>query len=145
LASIKGAHDALGNCWRRAEEGVGDGLGGQAAHLAQRQGGPRIGRQGGVAAGKDQPQPIIGHGGLVIQCWPICAGQGALMFIAEGGLVFALFAQSIYGFEATRGHQPGAWIVGHAIARPLLGGGAKGIVQSVLGAVKIAQQTNERR
>ncbi len=44
---------------RSGEEGAGDLLGGEAADLAQRQRHLGVRRQGRMAAGEDQPQPVV--------------------------------------------------------------------------------------
>src|SRR5439155_102731 len=54
-----GAHDALGHCGRTGEKGAGDLLGREAADLAQGQRDLRVRRQSRMAAGEDQPQPIV--------------------------------------------------------------------------------------
>ena len=54
-----GAHDALGQRGGGGEEGARDLLGGEAADLAQRQRHLRVRGQRGMAAGEDQPQPVV--------------------------------------------------------------------------------------
>jgi hypothetical protein len=54
-----GAHDALRQRGRGHQAGGGDGLGAQAADLAQRERDARFVRQAGVAAGEHQAQAVV--------------------------------------------------------------------------------------
>src|SRR5690606_38152448 len=53
--------------------------------------------------------------------------------------------QGVDRLETAGRHQPGAWIGGHALARPLLEGGAKGVVQRLFGEIEVAEQAYQGR
>ena len=60
-----GPHQALRHGRLGDEEGAGDLCRGQAGEGAQRERDPRLERQRRVAAGEDQPQPVVRHSAVV--------------------------------------------------------------------------------
>ena len=111
------------------QEGVRDVLGGQPAHLAQRQRHLRVGRQGRMAADEDQPELVV-LDGLVVQH----LGFGGFGFkphrqLLQRGVEARLPADAVDRLEAAGRHQPGERIGRHAVLRPLRGGRHEGVVQ----------------
>jgi hypothetical protein len=64
-----GTHDSLAHGRLGDQEGAGDLAGGQASERAQRERHTRLHLQRRVAAGEDQPQPIVDHRALVVHRW----------------------------------------------------------------------------
>ena len=139
---VLGAHDALRHGRRGHQIGAGDFLGGEVAHFPQGQRHPGVGGQRRVAAGEDQPQAVI------FQLF-FLAGRRHVLFQAPGDLLLGGVeagpsAQGVDGLEAAGGDQPGPGLFGNAVPWPLLHGGDEGVLQSLLGQIEIAQQTDER-
>ena len=131
-------HDALGDGAGRGEEGAGDFLGSQVTDFAQGQCHLSLDRQGRVAAGEDQAQAVV----LQMLAIPDLA-LGERFGAVLQGLEARLTAQLIDSFEAPSGDQPSAWIGRHALNRPLLQSGTKGLMQGLFGQVEIAEQANQ--
>ncbi len=136
-----GADDALRQRGRRDEERVGDLLGREAAHLAQRKGNLCFRRQGRVAAGEDQPQPVV----LDALSFP---RRGAI----DGGdrlgdivqrLETRSSANTVDRLETSGRYEPRMGIGGHTIPRPLLHRRPEGIMQRLLGEVEVAEQADQ--
>jgi hypothetical protein len=129
---------------RRHQIGLRDLFRPQAAHLAQRQRHLRVGRQRRMAAGEDQPQPII------LDTLFVGPGVGRNGDLLCGTRFVELIeprlpAQAVNRLEAARRHQPRPRIPRHSLARPLLECGSERVVQRFLGGVEVAEQTDERR
>ena len=120
-----GAHDALGQRGRRGQEGARDLLGRETADLPQRQRDARFRRQGGVAAGEDQPQPVV-LDALVV---PFFLVLGVVVDLLgerrQRGVEPGAPPDAVDGLEPAGRDQPGARDWRHAIARPLSQRGAK--------------------
>ncbi len=139
------ADDALRQRRGRREEGPCDFLGGEAAHFAQRERNLCVRSQRGMAAGEDQPEPVV------LDALPV----GPRVRILDGQVGLAAFliervesrppAHRVDGLEPARRHEPGARVARHAVAGPLLERGAKGVVHGLLGGIEIAEQANQRR
>ena len=52
-------------------------------------------------------------------------------------------ADCVGRLEAAGRHEPGGWIGGHAVARPLLERRLESIVQRFLGEIEVTKQTNK--
>ena len=65
LDLVLGAHDALCHGRRAGEERTRDLLGGQSADLPEGERQLRVRRQGRMAAGEDEPQPVVVDDGIV--------------------------------------------------------------------------------
>jgi hypothetical protein len=96
-----------------------------------------------MTTGDDQPKPVIlddfvvkrgrvaGLGfELVCDCRLRCLESGAP-------------SNGIDNFEPAGRNKPGAWISRNTLHRPLLECCAKGVVQSVLGKLEVAEQTDQ--
>ncbi len=145
LADLRlGANDALGEGADAGKEGAGDFLGGQAAYLAKGERGLRIRRQGGVAAGEDEPQPVIGD--ALVFDHRLLGGFALEMNgeIVPRGVEAGAAAEPVDRLEAAGRHQPCPRIFRHAIARPLRRGGGKGVMQRLFGTVEVTEETDQR-
>ena len=113
------AHGRLGG-----QEGPGDRVGGQAGDHLERQRDPGLHRQGGVAAGEDQPQPVVGRRAPVSRCGP--AGR-ARRQATSASLARSVAARRIRSIARRRGRrgQPGGRVVGYAVVGPALAGRAR--------------------
>ena len=138
-----GAHDALGQCRRSSQEGARDLLGGETADLAQGQRDARLRRQGGVAAGEDQAQPVVRDALFV----PLFLVLGVVVDLGserrQRGVEPGAPANAVDGLEPAGRHQPGPGVGRYAILCPLFQRGGECIVQRVLGEVEVAEQANE--
>ena len=133
------AHDALRERGRRGEKGVRDLLGLQAAHLAQRQRDLRVGREGGVAAGEDEPQAVV----LDFLLDGLLGGERFGVLLLERVEARAA-ANRVDRLEAPGGYQPRARVLRKSFPWPLLERRAKRLVQRFLGKVEIAEQAHQR-
>ena len=120
-----------------------DLFGREAADLAQRQRHLRIRRQRRMAAGENQPQPVVLDVLAVELCGIIGEGVDLLGDIVERVEPGAP-ADAVDGLEAAGRNQPRPRIGGHAIARPLLERGAESVVQRLFGEVEVAEQADQR-
>ncbi len=137
-----GAHDALGERCRRNQKCPGNLFRCQAADFAKSERNLSFRRQSGMAAGENQ---------LFI----------SNLFIPAGSVVDARFhmgnkislcsiearasAHCVYGFEACRRNQPGAWLVRNASKRPGLQSGSERLVHRLFGEVQVSEKAHERR
>ena len=101
------------------------------------------GRKRRMAAGEDEPQPIV-LDGLAVP-WSGLVDDGIHLL---GDILHRVepraSAYAIDGLEATGRYQPRARIRRHAVARPLLERRAEGVVQRLLGEVEVAEQPDQR-
>jgi len=106
----------------------------------QGEGDPGLGRQGRVAAGEDQPQPVVGDGVhlVVLPAGRLQQGQGSPALGQP-----ALAAEPVDGLVAGGGDDPGPGPVGDARARPTLDGDQEGLLDRLLGQVEVAEDTDE--
>jgi hypothetical protein len=128
-----GAGDALTDGGLRNEERSGDLGGGQPAHHPQRERDLPRAREGGVTAGEDQPQPVVG----------LRLGrprhQGELVAVA------ALATQQVEAAATGHGVQPGIRPVRDAVDRPVRQRGLDGVGDQVFGGGEVTDQVHEGR
>ncbi len=129
---------------RRGQERARDFLGGQAADFTQRQGHLGVGLQRRVAAGEDQPEPVVLERLLAD---PFDRG-GRLAFQPGGQrrerrVEARPPPQRVDGPEPSGRHQPRPRAGRHAVARPLFDGRREGVVERLLGAVEVAKQADQ--
>ncbi len=122
----------------RQERG-GDLPGGQSRDVPQRECHPDLRRQGGVAAGEDQPEPVVFHGDhLGVSAVGLGWDGTGLRGQASPGDVL-LRPQLIDGL-APRGHrQPGARLRRYAVVRPGPRGRGERLGHGVLGGLQVAE------
>ena len=140
--ALLGADDALGDGRRGREEGAGDLLGREAADLAEGHRDLRVLGQGGMAAGEDQAQGVVGD--------RLHFSLGFGHFILDlprdlGGCLVEpdAAAHPVDGPEAAGRDQPGARVPRYALLGPLHGGRGERVVQSLLGQLETAEQPDE--
>ena len=140
---VSGAHQPLRHGRLGIEEGVGHFLCLQPADGAQRQRHRRLSVDGGVAAGEDQFQPLVGDrlrlgpvGGMGIEIDQMGDLGG---FGAETGGA----PQPVDGLAAGGLHHPGRRRARQAVARPVMQGRFQRILQTVLGKLEIPDGADE--
>src|SRR4029453_7403759 len=96
-----------------------------------------------MATGEDQAEPVVldvlelsgdGADGFRRQA----LGELRLRSVESGAA-----AHGVDSLEAPGGNEPGSWIGGRAVARPLLDRGREGVMQRLLGEVKAPEQADE--
>lgn len=93
-----------------------------------------------MAAGEDQPQPVVLHRLRVIQRWVF----GPCVVAVEVQRLEARAAsQRIDDLEAPRGDQPRAGIVRQPLLRPLFQCGPKRLLQGFFSEVEVAEQSDQ--
>ena len=142
------SHDPLRERRRGGEERLPDFLGLEPADLAQGQRDACVGIQRGMAAGEDEPQSIVGD---LVVFFKMCLAIGTderidlRRQLVDHCVEARRAAQAIDRFEASGRDEPRARVVGNAVARPRLERGRKRIMQRLLCAIEVAEQTDERR
>ena len=97
-----------------------------------------------MAAGEDQPQPVVLDAVLVRLERVARVSIELLRDLRERRIESGTAAQGVDRLEPTGRNQPGAGIRGHAIPGPALDRGGERVVQSLLGEVEIAEQADQR-
>ena len=98
-----------------------------------------------MAAGEDQPQPIVfdavvdGSEGVGGAC------GDPLGELRQRRVEARAPAHGVDRLEAAGRDEPRARVVGQPLARPLLDGRGKGVVHRLFGAIEIAEQADQRR
>src|SRR6266566_3206653 len=113
-----GANDALRQGWRGNQESARDLLGLQAASFSQREGDACVGREGRVAASKDEPEPVVLQATVAEVRSERRAGLQLFGGCGERRIESRASPEPIYCLEAAGGDKPGARILRHAVARP---------------------------
>jgi hypothetical protein len=135
-----GAHQALLHGSFIRQEGSRHLGRGETAERAQRESHARLRRECRMAAGEEQPQPVVRQrrldGGFG---W---TGHQSLE-LAELLLVAALAAKTVDRAVARRAHDPGAGVVREAVARPALERRHKRLLDRVLGEVEVAEDADQ--
>jgi hypothetical protein len=124
-AADPGRHGGLGD-----QERAGDLGRGQAADRAQRERGRRRRGQRRMAAQEEQHERVVGAGDVLGRR----LGRDRALPLAAGVVAAHLVDQPPGG----DGHQPAARAVGHALGRPLHGGGEHGLLDGVLASLELA-------
>jgi hypothetical protein len=138
-----GPDDSLGDGRFVGEERPGYLFGGQAAESAQRESDPCLEREGGMAAGEDEPQPVIADGlGVEVEV-VFCEGGHRAGDLRQFPGAGCLTAQAVQGFSASRGNEPRRGAGWDAFG-PCRCRGYPGFLERVLGEVEIAQHADER-
>jgi hypothetical protein len=100
-----------------------------------------------VAAGEDQPQPVVGHRRLRFGVELLGAGRQRLealehLLLHTQGL---LAAEAIDRLVARHPGYPGAGVVRDAVARPALERDDEGFLDRLLGGVEVTQDADQAR
>ena len=137
-----GADDPLGHRRLGHEEGARDLRRREAAEQAQGQRDLRLARQRRVAAGEDEPQPVVAHGSLLSRARPAAREQQRLgLPCVPGGLP----AQPVDGPATCGGDDPAGRAGRHTVSGPPLDGDGEGVLHGVLGEVDVAEGADEHR
>ena len=137
---LLGPGDPLGHGRLRHQERLGDLGDGEAAEQPQGERHPRLRGEGRVAAGEDQPQPVVlEQAGRLVRC-VVGDHQGRLVL----GVAVGLAADLVDGAVAGRRGQPAAGVGRDAVDGPLLDRGEERLGGRVLGDVDAAEATDER-
>ena len=134
---VLGPDQALGHGLLGDHERPGDLRGGQPGQRAQRQGDPRLQRQRRVAAGEDQPEPVVGDAAVVVVKVGI-AGNGQGSRLPQPGRLGGAAAEPVQRAVARHRGQPGAGTARDAVARPGLQCLREGVLRALLGQVPVA-------
>jgi hypothetical protein len=139
-----GADDPLGHGRLGHQQRPGDLGRGQPGQRPQRERDPRLERQRRVAAGEDEPEPVIADAAAItvgrrqVPARQFSSGRLQQRRLAQlGGLVRAA-AQHVDRAVAGGGGQPGAGAGGHAVALPRLQGAGERVLRALLGQVPVA-------
>ena len=141
-----GADDPLRDGRRNSKKRPRDFLGGEAAHLAERERDLRIGRKGRMAAGEDEAQPIV-LDAVVFEVFELrSAARPRLELLGEPRerrLEPGTAADGVDRLEPAGRNEPRPRVVRHAVLRPAFHRGRERVVKRLLGEVEIAEQANQ--
>ena len=115
----------------------------QAAQGPQRQRDPRLRRERRMAAGEDQPQPIV-RDGAVVDLVLLARGHERLE-LAHLVLERPGAPDPVDGLVPRRGRDPGARVARQPTLRPDLERDQERILDGFLGEVEVAEDADERR
>ncbi len=122
------------------EERAGDLGDGEPADQPQRQGNSCFRGERGVAAGEDQPQPVVLHrpggDGRAVVAQPVCR---LLLHVAAG-----LASQPVDGSARGGGGEPAAGVGRYAVPGPPLDRRDPGVGRRLLGEVEVTEAACER-
>jgi hypothetical protein len=118
----------------------------QPRHQPQRQRHLRLDRQRRVAAGEDQPQPLVGDGvvvrALVVSVHLVLRPPGQLLRVP---FQHPVAPQPVDRPVPRHRHDPRPWVVGHTVGRPAAQRGQVGILDRVLGESDVAEDAGKQR
>jgi hypothetical protein len=135
------ADEALRHRLVRDEEGARDLLGGEAAQSPQGERDLGVERQGRMAAGEDELEPLVGDRRLVHLV------LRRLRRVEEARLrgERPLAADAVDRPMSCRRHEPGARARGNAVAGPALGRDRERLLGGFLGEVEVAEEADQGR
>lgn len=141
-----GADDPLGDRGLRHQERPGDLRRRQAAEQPQGEGDAGLRRQHRMARGEDQPQQVVVDVLGVMEGGRLLRRRRRLQVAADlcelAGVVLAA-ADQVHGAVPGGGHEPGAGVVGDAVAGPLLQRGDQRVLREFLGDPDVADQPGD--
>jgi hypothetical protein len=143
LDLVLGADETTRHRWLCHQERSCDLLGRQAAKQPQSERHLRLRGQSRVAAGEDEPQPVVVHGSHLLEHARLAVAGSEHRHLAEQLPAPCLAAQPVDGMVAGGRGDPAARIGRHAIARPLSQGDGEGLLDRVLGDVDVAEGTDQ--
>jgi hypothetical protein len=138
---VLGAHQALGHRLGRHQEGASDLVRGQANERAQGQRDLRFDWQGWVAAGEDQPEPVVWDAAVV--CVVRVVGETRDRGLPELRFAGRGPAHRIDGSVSRGRPEPGGRAGGDPIARPPLQRFGEGVLGALLGQIPIAGHADQ--
>jgi len=120
-----------------------DLFGREATDLAQRERDLRIGRQGRVTAGEDEPEAIV-LDALVVQLERRTdAVAKPVGHLGHRRIEARPAAQRVDRLETAGGHQPGPGIPGNSVRRPVLHGRRERLLERLFRQIEVTQEANE--
>ncbi len=114
-------------------------FGGQTADLAQSQSGAGFLRQGRMAAGEYQPEPVVFYALFLHPSSLIAVGVESFTDLGLRGVKSRPPAHRVNGFEPACRDQPRSGIGGYAILGPAFQCDSEGFVQRFLGRIEVAE------
>src|SRR4029453_18825067 len=96
-----------------------------------------------ATASEDQPQPVVFDLFIVPRNGSPRCGADPLGESSLHGFEAAAPSHGINSFETAGGNEPCSWVPWHAFPRPPFQRCRKGIVQRVLGEVKVADEADQ--
>ena len=103
-----------------------------------------------MAAGEYQAEPVVGK--LVVHGRVAIRSAGGVLFRLQQSLQnfrfvpkYLVTPKPVDGPAAGRGDDPGVWCAGDAVIGPALQGDGQGVLQGVLGELKIAAAGADQR
>ena len=123
------------------QEGAGDLGHGQAADHAQRQRHAGLHRERRVAAGEDQPEPVVVDGAE--RLGRVVVVQHLSLLVLVVALVLA--PDPVDGLAVGGGGQPRAGVGRHAVGRPPLDGDRERLGRRLLGDVEVTETPGQGR
>ena len=122
---------------------MGDLGSGEAAEGVQRERHLGLQGQSGVAAGKEELQALVGD---LVEAVEVVgrSGERALQRLHAHTRPGAIApAQPVQGFASRHGEHPGAGTSGNTGGGPVLQGGHEGVLEHILGQLKVAQPADQ--
>ena len=141
LDLLLGPHDALGHGRLGHEEGPGDLGGLQPGDQPQREGHLHLGGEGGVAAGEDEAELVVGDGAEVTGFVGFVELHGLRLAVVPRGLSADLVDPSTAG----RGDDPAGGGGREALLGPALERHHEGVLDRFLGEVDVAEEADQGR
>jgi hypothetical protein len=135
-----GPHQPLRHRALRHQEGAGDLLGGEPAQGAQGERHLGLDRERRVAAGEDELQALVRERRRARRRLRPAAGGEQAELGGEGPVA----PDAVGGPVPRRRDEPGARVVGGAVARPPVGGQRERLLRGLLGEVEVAEEADQR-
>ena len=117
------------------------------AERAESEGDPGLRPQRRMAAGEDQPQPVVGELGLGLVVDLLRAGREPLQALQDLllDLQRALAPQAVDRLVARDEGDPGPGVLGRAVGRPALERDHEGLLHRLLGEVEVTEDADQTR
>ncbi len=145
LRRLKGENRRLRHCRLRDQEGACDLRRRQPTDGPQGQGNPRRLRQGGVAAGENQPQPFIFDAVVHFVGTGPSLELDQYLELRALDLEVRVATQPVYGLVPGGPQQPRTRMLRHPVFGPALKRRHEGVLEHVLGELEVAHRPHEGR
>ena len=96
-----------------------------------------------MAAGEDQPQLVVVYAFLIVRHGIPRFGVESLGELHQRRIEPSAPPETVDGFEPARRHEPRPGVGGHTVPRPTLDRRGEGVMQRLLGEVKVAEQADQ--
>jgi hypothetical protein len=138
-----GAHDPLRHRGLRHQEGAGHLRGGEPAQRPEREPHPGLRGERRVAAGEDEPQPVVGHRVRLLVLVLRALGRDQVAQLALLLLEAPLAPEPVECLVARGGGDPRTRVARCSVARPALQRHHEGLLDGLLGEVEVAEDADE--